>query len=335
MKHGLMARRGLLKAALSLTAIAGINASAVPAFAADAKDWPTRPVKLVVPAKPGGGTDAVARILATKLEEAAGRAFAIVNQPTGGGSVAAETVRTARPDGTTLLFYHSGLLSSYHSGVYSQNPVTEFTTIAMMPVGGSQALAVGPDAGIDSVADLVEKAQASPDSVTLGVQLKGASHFVAGLLMKDSGAPFRLVEAGSDADKFTALQGGNIDAAIVNTSGALQYAEAGKLKILATVSGLPERDAGAPDYPSMVELGFENTMYGLDFMVLAPKDTAPELAERINAVFGEAVNDPAIQEQLAKMNFPTTFMDRDASAERISTSEKAIGELAEEIGLKN
>ncbi|MBN8190392.1 tripartite tricarboxylate transporter substrate binding protein [Salipiger thiooxidans] len=322
-------------AALSLAAMAGIDATVGPAFAAGAKDWPTRPVKLIVPAKPGGGTDAVVRILATKLETVAGRPFAIVNQPTGGGSVAAETVRAARPDGNTLLFYHSGLLSSYHSGVYSHNPATEFTTIAMMPVGGSQALAVGPDVGIDSVEDLVTKAKAAPDSVTMGVQLKGASHFMAGLLMRDSGAPFRLVEAGSDADKFTALQGGNIDAAIVNTSGALQYAEAGKLKILGTVTGRPERDPGAPDYPSMVELGFKNTMYGFDFMVLGPKGLDPGLTDRINAVFGEVINDPAIQEQLAKMNLPISFMDRDASVERIVASEKTIGEVAAEIGLKN
>ena len=82
MKHGSLARRGLLMAALSLTAMAGIDATVGPAFAAGAKDWPTRPVKLIVPAKPGGGTDAVVRILATKLETVAGRPFAIVNQPT-------------------------------------------------------------------------------------------------------------------------------------------------------------------------------------------------------------------------------------------------------------
>ena len=140
---------------------------------------------------------------------------------------------------------------------------------------------------------------------------------------------------GSDADKFTALQGGNIDAAIVNTSGALQYAEAGKLKILGTVTGMPERDPGAPEYPSMVELGFENTMYGFDFMLLGPKGMDPELADRINAVFGEVINDPATQEQLAKMNLPISFMDRDASVERIVASEKTIGEVAAEIGIKN
>ncbi len=334
MKTTSLARRGFLVAATSFTA-AALSGTAGIALAAGAEDWPTRPIKLIVPAKPGGGTDAVARVLSTKLEEVGGKAFAIVNQPTGGGSVAAETVRAARPDGTSLLFFHTGLLSSYHSGVYGHNPATEFTTIAVIPVGGSQSLVVGPDAGIDSVEALIEKANANPDSVTLGVQLKGATHFIAGLLMKDSGAPFRIVEAGSDADKFTALQGGNIDAAIVNTSGAMQYAEAGKLKILATVAGTPERDPGAADYPSMSELGYANTVYGLDFLVLAPKDMDPALADRINAVFGETVNDPAIQEQMQTMNFPLQFLDRAASTTRLNATEKTIGELAEQIGLKS
>jgi tripartite-type tricarboxylate transporter receptor subunit TctC len=334
MKTTSLARRGFLVAAASFTAATALSGTAGSALAAGAGDWPKRPIKLIVPAKPGGGTDAVARVLSTKLEAVGSKAFAVVNQPTGGGSVAAETVRNARPDGTTLLFFHTGLLSSYHSGVYGHNPVTEFTTIGLIPVGGSQSLAVGPDAGIDSVEALIEKAKANPDSVTLGVQLKGASHFIAGLLMEDSDAPFRIVEAGSDADKFTALQGGNIDAAIVNTSGALQYAEAGKVKILATVSGSSERDPCAADYPSMSELGYDNTVYGLDFMVLAPKGMDPALADRINAVFGEVVNDSAIQEQMQTMNFPLQFMDRAASVTRLTAAEKTIGALAEQIGLK-
>jgi tripartite-type tricarboxylate transporter receptor subunit TctC len=334
MKSTTLTRRRFLAAAASLAAAIGISSTAGTTLAAGAEDWPTRPVKLIVPAKPGGGTDVVARVLATKLEEVAGKPFAIVNQPTGGGSVAAETVRTARPDGTTLLFFHTGLLSSYHSGVYAHNPATEFAIVSLIPVGGSQSLAVGANSDVDSVDALVAKAKAIPDSITLGVQLKGASHFMAGLLMQDSGAPFRLVEAGSDADKFTALQGGNIDAALVNTSGALQYEEAGKLRILGTVSGEPARDPGAPAYPSMAELGYSNTVYGLDFMVLGPKDMAPALADRINAVFSEVVNDPAIQEQMTTMKFPLRFLDREASVERLTASEKTVGELAEQIGLK-
>ena len=325
-------RRNLIYAGV-LFATAGIATAIGFPTVASAQDWPTRSVKLIVPAKPGGGTDAVARVLAAELEKKTGQAFVIVNQPTGGGSVAAETVRAARPDGTTLLFYHTGLLSSYHSGVYSHNPATEFTAVAVMPVGGSQSLAVGPDSKAKSVADLVAAAKANPDSVTLGVQLKGASHFMAALLMKDTGAPFRLVEAGSDADKLTALQGGNIDAALVNTPGALQYAEAGKLRILGTISGTPERDSGASDYPSMAELGFKNTVYGLDFLVLGPKDMDPGLASRINQVFGEVVKDPAVNDQLIKMKLPLAFLDKDAGAQRLAESEKKIGELAAEIGL--
>lgn len=325
-------RRLMFAAGFVWAAAAGATAIGLPANAF-AQDWPTRPVKLIVPAKPGGGTDAVARVLAADLEKKTGQAFVIVNQPTGGGSVAAETVRTARPDGTTLLFYHTGLLSSYHSGVYAHNPATEFTVIADIPVGGSQSLAVGPNSKAGSVEDLVAAAKASPDSVTLGVQLKGASHFMATLLMKDAAAPFRLVEAGSDADKLTALQGGNIDAAIVNTPGALQYAEAGKLRILGTIASTPDRDPGAPQYPSMAELGYKNTVYGLDFLVLAPKDMDQALAERISEVFGQTLGDPTIGEQLVKMKLPLQYLDQATSVERLAASEKKVGELASEIGL--
>ena len=327
------ARRRLLFATGSFLAATAVAATIGLPSAAFAQDWPARPVKLIVPAKPGGGTDAVARFLAAELEKKTGQAFVIVNQPTGGGSVAAETVRTARADGATLLFYHTGLLSSYHSGVYAHNPATEFSAVAVMPVEGSQSLVVGPDSKTRSVGDLVEAAKSDPDNLTLGVQLKGASHFMAALLIKDAGAPFRLVEAGSDADKLTALQGGNIAAAIVNTPGALQYAEAGKLRILGTIAGTPERDQGAPQYPSMAELGYKNTVYGLDFLVLGPRGLDQALAVRINEVLGEVAGSPAVSEQLAKMKLPLQFLDQSAGADRLAASEKKIGELAAEIGL--
>ncbi len=296
--------------------------------------WPKGSVQFVVPAKAGGGTDAAARIISKALQENLGKPFVVVNQPAGGGSVAAEQVRTAKPDGSTILFYHTSLLASYYAGLYDKSPLDEFTTCVVMPVGGSYALCIGPDSPYNSVEDLVAASKASPDKITLGVQLKGSSHFMAGLLTRDSGARFRIVEAGSDADKLVAVQGGQIDAAFINTPGALQYVEAGKMKILATISGMPERDSGASNYPSLAELGYENTVYGLDFFILGPKEMDSAIAEQINAAFKDILADPEVIDQFAKMRMPLTYLGLDASRKRLMEGDKKIGETTEMLGLR-
>ena len=296
--------------------------------------WPTGSVQFVVPAKAGGGTDAAARVLSKALQEEVGSPFVVVNQPSGGGSVACEQVRNSKPDGNTILFYHSGMFANYHTGLYDHSPSDEFTTCVVMPVAGSYALVVAADAPYDSVEELIAATQKDPDKITLGVQLKGTSHFMAGLLTQDSDAQFRIVEAGSDADKFVAVQGGSIDAGFVNTAGAMQYYEAGKLKILATIAGFPERDPNAPEFPSLYELGYENSVYGLDFFILGPKDMSSEAAAKVNAAFKSVLSDQTIIDQLNKMRMPISWLSLEDSATRLAAGDKKIGQTAAMLGLK-
>ena len=206
--------------------------------------------------------------------------------------------------------------------------------VFLMPVGGSYSLCVGPDSPYNSAAELINASKAAPDKITLGVQLKGSSHFMAGLLTKDSGAKFRIVEAGSDADKLVAVQGGQINAAFINTPGALQYVEAGKMKILATIAGNPERDPGAPEYPSLAELGYKSAVYGLDFFILGPKEMDPEVAKQINNAFKNVLADPEVNAQFAKMRMPLTYMGFEESRQRLIEGDKKIGETTTMLGLR-
>ncbi|WP_425101765.1 Bug family tripartite tricarboxylate transporter substrate binding protein [Tropicibacter sp. S64] len=322
-------RRGVLKA---LVAAAGL--ACVPALAL-AADWPSGNIQLVVPAKPGGGTDAAARVIAGALAEKTGGNFVVVNVDGGGGAIAAEQIRTADPDGTHLLFYHSGLLSTYHTGGYQHSPIDEFTLIAALPVGGSYALAVNATSPYQTMDDLVAASKETPNKITLGVQLRGSTHFMAGLIAMDSDAAFRVVEAGSDADKLVQLQGKQIDAALINTPGTLQYVETGDLRILATISGSPERDPNAPDYASASELGYGNAVYGLDFLVMGPTGMDEGTVQAINAAFDAVLSDPAISYQLASMRLPISPMGVEPSRERLMAADKRIGATAKMLGLAN
>lgn len=319
---------------LQATAAALILAGAPLASPAQAQTaWPNGPVQLIVPAGAGGGTDAAARIMAEHLQSTLGVPFVVVNAPGGGGAVAAEQVRAAAPDGQTLMFFHSGLLSTYHTGGYQHDPLTVFNTAAVLPVGGSYALAVQASSPWQTMDDLVQASIAAPNSIALGIQMRGSTHFMAGLLAQDSGARFRLVEAGGDADKLVQLSGGQIGAALINTPGTIQYVESGALRILGTISGNPERDPGAPDYPSMAELGYTNTVYGLDFLIMGPSGMPDDIATAINAAVNEAINDPVVAERYVTMRFPLTGMDLESGRARLAALSEQVRATAQQLGL--
>lgn len=319
-----------LAAAFTGYALAGVAANTAHAQTA----WPNGPVQLIVPAAPGGGTDNVARILSEGLKTHAGVSAVIVNSPGGGGAVAAEQVRAAAPDGQTLLFYHTGLLSAYHTSGYAYDPLEYFEVVADLPVGGSYALAVSAASSYKTVEDLIAAAKEKPGRITLGVQIRGASHFMAGLLEADSGAKFRIVEAGSDSDKLVQLQGQQIDAALINTPGTLQYAEKGDLRILGTIAGFEGRDPAAPDAPSLHELGYKNAVYGIDMLVLAPKDTPEPILKAAHDAFAAAVKDETVAERLAKMGMPVSSLSQEDGEARLALVSERLGKTAKELGLK-
>lgn len=320
-------RRALIGTAIAATLLA---ISPVPAAAGD---WPDGNVQLIVPAKPGGGTDALARVIAGGLAEQTGGNFVVVNNPGGGGAVAAEQIRTTDPDGSELLLYHSGFLSTYHTGGYNHSPVDDFTLIADLPVGGSYALAVHADFGFQTMDDLIKAATDAPDTITLGVQIRGSTHFMAGLISTGNDAAFRIVEAGSDADKLVQLQGRQIDAALINTPGTLQYVESGDLRILATIAGTPDRDPNAPDYPSAAELGYKDAVFGLDLLVLGPLGMDDAQVTTIHTAIKAVVSDPDISEKLKKMRFPVTPLGIDEGRTRLRATDTRVGATAKMLGL--
>lgn len=295
--------------------------------------WPADTVQMVVPVRAGGGTDNAARVLAEALQAATGQNFVVVNVDGGGGAVGFEQVRTAAPDGRTILFFHTGLINSHITGRYPHDPLTSFAVANVIPVGGSYALAVRADAPWATTADLVAASIAAPNSLSLGVQLAGTSHFMAGLLALDSGAQLRLVEAGGDADKLVQLQGGQIDAAFVNTPGTLQFVESGALRILGTLSGSAERDPAVADVASLAEQGYPSAVLGLDFLVMLPAGTDPALVSAVHATFNAVIEDPAVAERMATMRFPLSTTTEEEGNARVADMAARLRETAVLLGL--
>jgi tripartite-type tricarboxylate transporter receptor subunit TctC len=267
-------------------------------------EWPsTSSVQIYVPFKAGGNSDLCARVFAQALTEKTGKNFVVVNQNDGGGAVCYNTVANADPDGSVLGWVTPSWFTSYFAGTHDLNPIEDFSTMAVTKALTSQYLVVPNNSQFDSLDDLVNYCKENPGQLNLGMQLGSASHYYAQSCAEKLGITWNYVEAGSDADRITAILGNNIEATTINGAAALEYVEAGKFKVLCSLYTVdPENTPEAlQDIPSLKDLGYEDIDVDNCNFLFGPKMDS-ELCETINEVFTEVFNDEDVQQQLKDMN---------------------------------
>ncbi len=298
--------------------------------------WPKN-VEIYVPAAAGGGTDAMARIVGSQVAEDSGNNLAIINSMAGNGIVALETVRNARPDGSTLLFFHSTMLIQSATGFYNHNVLDDFTVIAVgsFDADGAYALVVPADS-FKTFDELVTYAKENPGELLLGVQTGGSTHIMAGLITMNAGIEMKFVDAGSDTEKLTTLVGKNIDAALVNVNQAVQYKKAGKINVLGVVSKGPDggRSEVLPEVKSFVEQGYKDTYLDSVNFVLGPKGMDKDLVAKIYNYFKNAANNKNVEERLSKANLLYHYLEPDKGIEAIKSSVEKYNILVEKLGIK-
>ncbi|WP_316858730.1 tripartite tricarboxylate transporter substrate binding protein [uncultured Cohaesibacter sp.] len=297
-----------------------------------AQDWPNGPIKMIVPTRPGGGSDISARIFADYMQRKTGASIAVVNQPVGGGNVAFEELLQAKPDGQTLVFYHIGIIINSNTGRYNRS-LDEFTTIISGQVYPPQVLAASGDAPWNSLEEFVEAAQKDgPGKHIMGVTFGSASHLVAAEVMKASGIKLKLVEASSEVDKVAALQGGQIDLGIMGITSAKQYVDAGQLKVLAILAD--KKHAKYPDFIPAKDQNVPMSDWTSPTFLWGPPGMDPALVKKINESMKDFGNDPVSKERLAKSDSSFTYMTVEESNALMHEKDKLYSELAKSVGLK-
>jgi tripartite-type tricarboxylate transporter receptor subunit TctC len=274
---------------------------AAPAALAQEGPWPRRPLRLVVAFPPGGLSDVVGRIVATKLSEALGQPVVVDNRAGAGGTLGTQAAVRAAPDGYTLAFaapstHVSGPIlfpSPGYDGVGDVAPVGAFATIASI-------LVVHPSVPAASVAELTALARAQPGRINFGSAGSGGSVHLAGELYKMlarvdiTHVPYR-----GGAAMLTDLLAGRVQMAFDNLPQILPHVRSGAMRALAVTSA--ERSRFAPELPTMIEAGVPGFDITSWFGVTAPLGTPAEIVTRLNAVLRAAVAEQAVQEQLAGM----------------------------------
>jgi len=249
--------------------------------AAAQADYPARPVRIIVPSPPSGGTDIIGRVLAQHFSKALGQQFVVENKPGAGNMIGIEAAARSAPDGYTLLMVASTLV--LNSVLYKQvpyDPVRNFSPVTLAATAPN-ILVVDPKLPINSVADLIAAAKAKPGALSYGTPGIGTSpHLCMELLKYLAKIDLQHVPYKGTAAAVTDVMGGQIQVAFATALTAKPLVDAGRLRALA-VSG-PKRVAALPNVPPVADAvpGYEAMQwYGL----VAPAGTPSSIIERVHA----------------------------------------------------
>ena len=315
----------------------GANSSAPGASAEVPSGDVTLPknIEVQLPASAGGGTDVAGRALTGYINQNSDSNMTVVNNTDGGGVVAYETARTAKADGSTILFFHSTLCIKSATGLYDKS-INDFKVCAAgLPEDlGGYVLVVPVDSGITDLDGFIAKAKDAGGSMMIGVETGGSSHIMAGIMSGELGIELNYVEAGPDTEKLTALVGGSINCALVNPNQAKQYIEANKVNALACFSSSDEggRSSVLPDVPSFKEQGYD-CIYGTYFYVLANPDMDDATAKAIGDLFTAAASDPDTHEVLMGTGMAMSFVPYEEAAGIAANQQETLAKVCADLGL--
>jgi tripartite-type tricarboxylate transporter receptor subunit TctC len=275
------------------------GAAALPAVLrmARADEYPSRPVRIVVGFPPGGGIDAIARLVAQWLSERVGQQFFIENRPGAGSNIATEAVARAAPDGYTLLAIWTG--NAWNGALYGNLGFDFIRDIAPVAniVRTFGVMVVNPSVPTNSIPEFIAYVKANPNKINMATSGLGTvGHIYGELLKMTAGVDLVLVHYRGDAAAITDLLGGQVQVYIGSLAGTIEQIRAGRLRALAVTTAM--RSQALPDVPTLSEFlpSYEASGWqGLG----APRNTPPEIIDKLNRQVGAALADPTFGARLA------------------------------------
>lgn len=290
-------RRMLKLGGASLASLACPPFLALASNAAFAQGFPMRPVRIVVPFTPGGGTDLVARTLAEGMAKDLGQPVIVENKPGGGTVIGSTEVAKAPGDGYTLLLTTSA--HAINSSLVKNLPYSadkSFTNIALVGRGPNM-LVTNPNRPFKTVKDVLEAARANPGKLTYGSSGNGTAVHLAGELFKLLGkvdithVPYR-----GAGPAYTDLMGGQIDFVFATAAGAGKFVEAGKMRAIAVTSA--ERSPSWPQVPTIAEGGLPGYEADVWYAVFGGAGVPPDVVARLNTAIRNAAAMPLFRQRV-------------------------------------
>lgn len=286
--------------ALRMVALAAITTAVGSPFAMAQAAYPSKPITLVVTYPPGGGADAMARLIGPKMGEALGQSVVIENKPGAGGQIGAAAVAKAAPDGYTLMLDASSF--SVNPSLYPKLPYD--SAKAFQPVGVialfPNVVLVNANFPVKNVAELIGAAGKSKNAVSFASSGNGSAQHLAGALF-ESAAKVDMVhvpyKGGGPA--LNDVIGGQVPLFFGNLASTLQHVQSGKLRALAVTSG--SRSSILPDVPTLSESGLKGTEIYEWNAVFAPANTPEFVMKKLATAFQQAIDSPEVRARIAQL----------------------------------
>jgi tripartite-type tricarboxylate transporter receptor subunit TctC len=283
-----------------LTLGAGMAALALPSFAQD--KWPTKPIRLMVGFPPGGGADAMARVIAKKLEDQLGQPVVVENKNGATGTICSTYVAQAAPDGYVLQLSHisSNVLGPLLLSKGKLDPAKDFTPIGLLGIT-PHVLAVNPaKVKFNTVPELIAYAKANPGKLTFMSAGNGSAPHLAGEAFKSmAGVDLMHVPFKGTGEAMTSLLAGEVDMTFSTTGSTLAHVTAGKLRALAVTA--PTRIERLPNVPTIAETlkGYEAyTWYGVN----GPAKLPVHVVKRMEAAIAAVLKQPDIIKRMDELD---------------------------------
>jgi tripartite-type tricarboxylate transporter receptor subunit TctC len=272
-------------------------AVAIAAGSALAQDYPSRPVRMVVPFPPGGSSDSVSRIVAQKLTEGTGQPFIVEPRPGAGGNIGTAAVAKSAADGYTVLFTAGSF--AINTSLYRKlpyDPVKDFEPVVHVCTFNG-ILVVHASVAATSVRELIALAGGKPGSINFASAGSGTVPHLAGELFKSMArVEMTHIPYKGSGPALTDLLGGQVQVMFANMPGTLQHVRAGKLRVLAVTNA--RRSSVLPDTPTIAEAALPGYEAANWFGVFAPAGTPREIVTKLNSAFAKALKTPEVASHL-------------------------------------
>ncbi|MBK7472408.1 MAG: tripartite tricarboxylate transporter substrate binding protein [Betaproteobacteria bacterium] len=298
-----------------------------------AQSWPAKPVKIMVGASPGGGTDIIARMLAEKYQAAMGQPFVVENKPGAANTIAADLTAKAPADGYTLLLAtNTAQAIAPHLMKLSFDPIKDLVPVALIVVVPN-VVVLAPTVPATNIKELVALIKAEPGKFSCGSSGIGSTqHLACEAFALATGTKIVHIPYKGSSQALTDLVGGQIQLSFDTTSSAMSFIKGGKVKALAVMT--PKRSSELPDVPTLAEAGVPGvemtTWYGLFTTGGTPKDVVTKLY----AETAKTLQLPDVQKRLIGLGGEPGNM----TSEQFGAMNKAdfdrFGKLIKEVGIK-
>ena len=300
-------------------------------FAAHAEDWPTRPIRVIVPYPPGGSTDIAARLIGESLSRSLGQQTVIENKSGAGGVIGVEAAAHAAPDGYTILVAPDFVTSAPHIFKMNIDPMKALVPVIQLsrqPV----VLAVHPSLGVNTLAEFITLAKRQPGMGFATSGVGSQQQIVAEWFAKLAGIKLQHVPYRGGGQAISDLIAGHIKVASLGSTPLVPHYKAGTVRILA--QSTEARSPSLPNVPTYQEAGINGLVLDQWLGVFVPTGTPPPIVAKLNAEIGKALEEKNVRDNLLKSAQESVGGTAANFAALVRSDYEKYGKLVEELGIK-